>query len=169
MSNSKLQHWLVLFILEGRKQDGSVFPPASLHHITAGLIRHLKWNGRSQVNLFHDCDFHDLRASLNAEIKKLEWEGVEAKKRQAEVLTEANEDLMWSKGLLGDATTQSLVDTVIFYNGLYFALRCGKEHQQLRSSRCQRGNRMPRREALSLLHRRHLQESPRRPKMKKKT
>ena len=30
-----------------------------------------------------------------------------------------------------------------------------------------RGNRTPRREALSLLHRRYLQESPRRPKMKK--
>ena len=135
MSNSELQHWLALFILEVGKQDGSIFPPASLHHITAGLMRHLRWNGRSQVNLF--CDFHDFWASLNAEMKKLEWEGVEAKKRQAEVLTEPNEELMWSKGLLGDATPQSLVDTVIFYNGLYFALRSGKEHRQLRSSRCQ--------------------------------
>ena len=97
-----------------------MFPPASLHHITAGLMRHLRWNGRPQVNLFRDCDFHDFRASLNAEMKKLQQEGVEAKKRQAEVLTEANEELMWSKGLLlGDATPQSLLDTVIFYNGLF--------------------------------------------------
>ena len=108
-----------LFILEVRKQDGSVFPLASLHHITAGLMRHLRWNGRPQVDLFRDCDFHDFRASLNAEMKKLQQEGVEAKKRQAEVLTEANEELMWNKGLLGDATPQSLLDTVIFYNGLF--------------------------------------------------
>ena len=53
-------------------------------------------------------------------MKRLQREGVRAKKRQAEVLTEANEELMWSKGLLGDATPQSLLDTVIFYNGLFF-------------------------------------------------
>ena len=46
MSNSELQHWLNLFIQKVRKQDGSVFPPASLHHITAGSMRHLRWNGR---------------------------------------------------------------------------------------------------------------------------
>ena len=101
---------------------------------------------KAQVNLFHDCDFHDVHALLNAEMKKLQREGVGAKKRQAEVLTEANEELMWSNGLLGDATPQSLLDTVVFYNGLFFfALRSGKEHRS-----------MPRREALSSLHRRHL-------------
>ena len=71
MPNSKLQHWLTLFILEVRRQDISVFPPASLHHITAGLMRHLRWNGRSQVNLFRDCVFFcDFRASLNAETSR---------------------------------------------------------------------------------------------------
>ena len=126
-----------LFILQVRKQGGSVFPLASLHHITAGLMRHFRWNGRPQVDLFRDCDFHDFRASLNVEMKKLQREGVGAKKRQAEVLTEANEELMWSKGLLGDTTPQSLLDTVVFYNGLFFTLRSGKEHRQLRSSPCQ--------------------------------
>ena len=111
-----------LFILEVRKQDGSVFPMASLHHITAGLMRHLRWNGRPQVDLFHDCDLHDFGASLDTEMKmkRLQWKGVGAKKRQAEVLTEANEELMWSKGLLGNATPQNSLDTVIFYNGLFF-------------------------------------------------
>ena len=157
-----------MFILEVRKQDSSVFPLASLHHITAGLMRHLRWNGRPQVNLFCDCDFHDFRASLNAEMKKLEREGVEAKKRQAEVLTEANEELMWSKGLLGDTTPQSLLDTVIFYNRLFFALRSGKEHRQLRSSPCQIQviEHQGERPYLRYIHRRHLQESPRRPKGK---
>ena len=31
---------------------------------------------------------------------------------------------MWSKGLLGDATPQCLLDTVVFYNGLFF---CNEE------------------------------------------
>ena len=145
-----------------------MFPPASLHHITAGLIRHLKWNGRPQVDLFHDCDFHDFRASLNTEMKRLQQKGLGAKKRQAEVLTEANEDLMWNKGLLGEAIPQSLLDTVVFYNGLFFCIEEWEEAptaEKLTLSNT--GNRMPRREALSSLHRRHLQESPKRPKRKK--
>ena len=117
-----------MFTLEVGKQNNSVFPLASLHHITAGLMRHLRWNGRPQVDLFHDCDFHNFGASLDTVMKRLQQKGVGAKKRQAEKLTEANEELIWSKGLLGDATLQSLLDTVIFYNGLFFASRSGKEH-----------------------------------------
>ena len=44
------------------------------------------------------------------------WVG--SKKRQAEVLTEG-EELLWQKGLLGDVTSQTLVDTMVYMNGLY--------------------------------------------------
>ena len=59
------------------------------------------------------------------------------KKKLAEVLTETDEDLLWSKGLLGGETPKMLLDTVVFYNGLHFALRSGREHRQLRHSPCQ--------------------------------
>ena len=59
------------------------------------------------------------------------------KKRQAEALTVDEEDGMWEKGLLGDATPQILLDTMVYCNGLYFALRSGKEHRQLCLNPCQ--------------------------------
>jgi hypothetical protein len=44
---------------------------------------------------------------------------------------------LWDKGLLGDATPQTLLDTIIFYNRLFFALRSRLKHCQLRRDPCQ--------------------------------
>ena len=49
-------------------------------------------------------------------MKRLQSAGVGSKKRQAEVLTEEDEELLWQKGLLGDATPQTLVD---MHHGLH--------------------------------------------------
>ena len=58
-------------------------------------------------------------------MKYLQGEGAGSVKRQAEVLTEADENALWERDLLGDDTPQTLLDTIVFYNGLYFALRSG--------------------------------------------
>ena len=55
-------------------------------------------------------------------MKRLQSAGVGSKKRQAEVLTEEDEELLWQKGLLCDATPQTLVDTMVYMSGLYLAL-----------------------------------------------
>ena len=137
LNHKELQHWLTRFVLEVRKKDGSQFPPNSLHHICCGLMRYLRLNGQPSIDFFSDSDFADFKASLDAEMKRLQSEGTGSKTRQAEVLTEEEEELLWQKGLLGAATPQTLLDTMVFCNGLYFALRSGKEHRQLRSKPCQ--------------------------------
>ena len=136
MSNSQLNHWLTCFVLEVRKKDGSLYPPNTLHHLTAGLLRHLRESGHN-IDLFEDSKFTSIRAALDSEMKRISREGIGSKRRQADIITEDEEDALWLKGFLGDKTPQSLLDTVIFYNGLYFALRSGQEHRQLRSRPCQ--------------------------------
>ena len=110
LSEPELNQWLACFVLEVRKKDGTVYPPNTLHHLVAGLLRHMRGNGR-QVDFFQDPGFSTFRASLDAEMKRLAREGVGSKKKQAEIITE-EEELLWVKGVLGDETTQRLLDTM---------------------------------------------------------
>ena len=52
-------------------------------------------------------------------------------RKKAEVIGIDQEDMLWKKGLLGDLSPQALLDTLVYYVGLYFAIR-GREHRQLR-------------------------------------
>ena len=65
-------------------------------------------------------------------MKDLRAKGVGARKKQAEPVTASEEELLWTKGLLGDKNPQTLLDTMVWMCGLYFALHSGKEHRSLR-------------------------------------
>ena len=45
------------------------------------------------------------------------------KKRQAEPITESEEDQLWEKGELEDHIPQTLLNTVVYMVGLYFVIR----------------------------------------------
>lgn len=60
-----------------------------------------------------------------------------SKKRQTEPLTLEEEEVLWQKALLGSSKPQALLDTMLYKNGLYFALRSSAEHRQLRHEPCQ--------------------------------
>ena len=101
-------------------------------------MRHLRWNGRPSLDFFSQSEFSDFKASLDSEMKRLQGKGAGSQKRQAEILTEEEEDHLWKEGLLGDGSPQSLLNSIVFYNRLYFALWSGKEHRQLHSRPCQK-------------------------------
>ena len=65
-------------------------------------------------------------------MKRLQSAGIDSKQKQAEPLTCTDVDTLWEKKLLEDATPQSLLDTIVSFNGLYFTLRSRQEHRQLR-------------------------------------
>ena len=92
-------------------------------------MHYLRWNGQPSVDFFTDSDFKDFKASLNLEMKRLQSEGTNSKRRQAVVQTE-EEGYCGKKGSLE-------LQHLSHYLMLYFALRSGKEHRQLRLKPCQ--------------------------------
>ena len=55
---------------------------------------HLRRNGRQDIDIFRASVYTNFRQSLDAEMKRLQSLGIGAKKKQAEVLTEAEEELL---------------------------------------------------------------------------
>ncbi len=82
-------------------------------------------------------------------MKRLQATGLGSTRKQAEPFSMQEEELLWEKNLLGDHCPEALLNTMVFMNGLYFALRSGGEHQ-LRHSPCQIDN--------PHVHRRHCTE-----------
>ncbi len=64
----------------------------------------MEWESKK---IYSDPSFSQFKASLDAEMKRLQSKGKESKKRQAEALT--IEELLWEKGLLGDRTPHTLL------------------------------------------------------------
>ena len=47
-------------------------------------MRHLRLTGNPQIDFFRDPEFSGFRASLDAEMKRLQGEGVGSKRKQAD-------------------------------------------------------------------------------------
>ena len=122
MDMRTLAHWLTRFILEV---------------IVCGIMRHLRTTSRHEIDIFKDHEFSQFRSSLDAEMKRLQSKGVGSVHKQAEPFTTEEEELLWGNKILGDHSPEALLNTIIYMNGLYFALRSEDEHRNLRHNPCQ--------------------------------
>ena len=64
-------------------------------------------------------------------MKRLTAKGLGCKIPQAEPITEDEEQLMRTKGVFSDTDPKTLLNTLFFLIGKYFALRSGEEHRSL--------------------------------------
>ena len=131
MSCDSMNFWLCRFVVEVRRKDKKPYPPSSLYQLCCGLMRSLKFVDRLDVNFFISPVFAPFRSTLDAVMKELQASGQYAT-RKAEIITSSIEDEMWTKGVLGDHSPQALLDTLVFYIGMYFAFRGGEDHRRLR-------------------------------------
>ena len=68
---------------------------------------------------------------MDGELKRLNGTGKYVYKKKADIIT-AEMEILWKNGLLGDHSSQVLVNTLVHLMGLCFALRSGDDHRRLR-------------------------------------
>lgn len=121
---------LCKFVFEVRRVDGENYPPDSFYSICSGLNRSLKFSDSAEINLLSDPGFSCFRHVLDAGIKRLRSTG-KYHKKTAMVIGMEEETILWEKGFLGDHNPQALIDTLMYYIVLCFAIH-GGEHCKLR-------------------------------------
>lgn len=130
MTADELNFSISRFIVEVRKVNGDEYPGTTLKELVVMLQLHLQTLGKCHDLL--SADFMQLHHTLDTTMKERVKKGVVRAGRQAEVITMEEEEMLWSRGVLGSATPRQLLYTLFYLTGLNFALRAGHEHRNLR-------------------------------------
>lgn len=132
ISREALVFAMCRFLIEVKKLDGSDFPGRTLYDITVCMQFKLETLGYHWKLLNEEC-LKDIRFTLDNVMKLRTSQGVGTTVKQAQVLNNFDEELLWNLGLLGTSTPSILLNTVVFLIGKGCVLRAGKEHRSLRS------------------------------------
>ena len=98
---SELNNWLCRFVLEVRRKDGKPYPPSTLHQLCCGILRYVR-DINPCVDFFQNPEFASFRKTLDAEMKRLKHDpSISTVARKAEPILDWEEEILWSKVLLG--------------------------------------------------------------------
>ena len=121
---------LCKFVVEIRKTNKTQYPPRSIQLILCGLQRYIRQERpQSSVNFTTDPEFQKLWNVSDTYYMKLHSKGISAEVKRMPVLTIADEDKLWTTGVLSLDTPEGLLHTVFFYNGKNFCLSGGEEQR----------------------------------------
>jgi hypothetical protein len=125
---------LARLVVEARRQDGKEYPPNTIYLMLAGLLRHMRENGKVGWNFLDRTDdrFMYLRRVLEAKLKDLSRRGIGSEIKRADGFSKQDEEICWRKRLFGSDCAESLLHTVYFYNCKLFHLRGCDEHRRIK-------------------------------------
>ena len=121
------------FVQETRKESGENYPASTLRQMLSAFQRVLRTN-KIPFNIFdkHDLRFSELRNTLDTVCVGLRKEGIGAEISHAPAVSYEHEMLMWKSGVLGFEPPEALLRAVLVTVGMYFSLRGGQEHYDLK-------------------------------------
>ena len=120
MDNDTINYWMPRFLLEVSKLNGLEYPPNSIYQMICGLQHHLQ-QSRPGLSLFSSM-FAIMQRTLDAKMKQLRSSGLGVEVKKAESITIEEEEVMWQCGALDDQDPRTLLYTIFYLIGVYFAL-----------------------------------------------
>ncbi len=123
-SKSNFCYALCHFVTEIRRKDGKEFLGKTLHEIVICLQFFLQKSG-IEWKLLDDPEFVKLKHTLDNVMKQHAEMGV-GQRTKAQSISLGQEDVMWAKGILGEANPVQLRDTIQYLLGVNLVLRGGR-------------------------------------------
>ena len=130
LSEEEMCKVLCKFVMEAKNTDGYDYTRDTLYDLIIMVQSFLKEN-RHPVKFLGDDVFFDLKNTLDNCMWQLSKEGKISPCEKAEAISASEEDKLWEMKILGDDTPEKLVDTLLYLNGVHFALRAAEEHKNL--------------------------------------
>ena len=75
MPKVDMEYWIIKFVVEAKRKDGTPYPPNSLYQICCGLGRALNGGGRADVDMFNAPEFAVFHDTLDSCMKQLRASG----------------------------------------------------------------------------------------------
>ena len=122
---------ICMFIMEVKDGSGKDYNRDTLYDLIVMVQAFFKEN-RRPFKFFDDNAFFDLKNTLDNRMRDLSKQGKIAPRLKAEPITGNEEEKMWNEGILGDDSSQQLVDTILYLLGVHFGLRAADEHKSLK-------------------------------------
>ena len=119
---------------EVRNGKGEDYPGETLYSLITSIQCHLRNNYGRNKQLIDKTGrtFRQMNSALNYQMKLAAASGLGVERKQAQVISADQDEVLWKSGVLSDHSPKTLRDTLLWTLGLYFGLRGGQEHRNLR-------------------------------------
>ena len=136
VSEKELNELLIKFIYEVRNSQGLPYPPTSIRSLIAAFQRVIRQSGWENLSLLDTSviRFKDFHNALEARCNELLNQGIGVTKKQAQIITEQQEEVLWDKNVFSLDTPWGLLYSVYYYTKKVFGIGSAVEMEKLKVS-----------------------------------